>query len=313
MTIKVIQRKDLIKADGTCPLFIRFTHERKVKYVGLGVSVKPNYWCDQTQKITIDCQNHKEQQLIIDTKLAEYDKKIKRLEALDIPVNLDTLLETKSRYRPNQTVAEYFDKVISDFERSGKLSTASKYYFCLSSLKKFRSMDITFDRIDKIFLREFEQYLRDRGLSSNTIATKFTNLKSVYNKALEDGIFTAKENPFAKFRVGKLWTKTRKRAITKEDILRLKNLELSKDSHYGYKELSRDIFMFSYYTAGINFKDIATLRYCDIINGRVYYQRHKTSKEISCFLMPDALLCGYYVNAQVTIKMQKEGGIYFYL
>ena len=44
---------------------------------------------------------------------------------------------------------------------------------------------------------------------------------------------------------------------------------------------ARDIFLFSYCVAGINFKDIATLRYVDIQNGRIYYQRHKTGKELN--------------------------------
>ena len=36
--------------------------------------------------------------------------------------------------------------------------------------------------------------------------------------------------------------------------------------------------------AGINFKDIATLRYCDMDEERIYYARHKTSKEMTCHL-----------------------------
>lgn len=31
-----------------------------------------------------------------------------------------------------------------------------------------------------------------------------------------------------------------------------------------YTEFARDIFLFSYFSAGINFKDIATLRYVDM-------------------------------------------------
>ena len=31
-----------------------------------------------------------------------------------------------------------------------------------------------------------------------------------------------------------------------------------------YLDFARDIFLFSYLSAGINFKDIATLRYCDM-------------------------------------------------
>ena len=49
---------------------------------------------------------------------------------------------------------------------------------------------------------------------------------------------------------------------------------------------ARDIFLFSYCVAGINFKDIATLRYVDIQNGRIYYQGHKTGKELNSPILP---------------------------
>lgn len=288
MNIRIVQKKDVVYKNGCSPLFLRFTSERKSKFISLGVSVLPEHWYNEQQRITDDYPDSNVLNASITTKLEEYRKRIRKLEALEIEVTFETLLDTNSRKIPNQTVAEYFGKLIVDFRKSGKLSTASKYAFCLSSLNKFRPTSITFDKMDKVFLSEFEQHLRDRGLSGNTIATKFTNLKSAYNKALEDGVFVPRDNPFAKYKVGKLWTKTRKRAVTKEDIVRLKNLELPKDSHFGYKELSRDIFLFSYYTAGINFKDIATLRHSDIVNGRVCYSRHKTQKLISCPLLPDA-------------------------
>lgn len=280
MNIRIVQKKDIVYNNGCSPLFLRFTHERKSKFISLGVSVLPEQWYNEQQRITDDCPDSNALNAVITTKLEEYRKKVRRLEALEIEVNFNTLLDTNSRRTPNQTVSSYFEKLIAGFKKSGKYSTASKYEFCLSSLKKFRSMDITFDKIDKAFLSEFEQHLRDKGNSGNTIATKFTNLKSAYNKTLEDGIFVPRENPFAKYKVGKLWTKTRKKAISKEDILRLKNLELPKDSVFGYKGLSRDIFLFSYYTAGINFKDIATLRHRDIVNGRACYQRHDEETHI---------------------------------
>ena len=54
-----------------------------------------------------------------------------------------------------------------------------------------------------------------------------------------------------------------------------------------YMQLARDIFLFSYFGAGINFSDIALLRYCDISEGRIRYIRKKTGKEIS-FPLSDA-------------------------
>lgn len=55
-----------------------------------------------------------------------------------------------------------------------------------------------------------------------------------------------------------------------------------------YMEFARDIFLFSYFTAGINFKDIATLQHCNIEGSRVYYTRHKTGKQLSCPLTVQA-------------------------
>ena len=45
--------------------------------------------------------------------------------------------------------------------------------------------------------------------------------------------------------------------------------------------LARDIFVFSYFGAGINFADIALLKYGNIQNGRVQYIRKKTGKPIN--------------------------------
>ena len=55
-----------------------------------------------------------------------------------------------------------------------------------------------------------------------------------------------------------------------------------------YLQLAKDIFLFSYFGAGINFSDISLLRYSDIVDGRVHYIRKKTGKPISFPLLEDA-------------------------
>jgi len=213
--MNVICRKDKLYKNNTAPIHIRFTLNRQIRYVSTGFSIALDDWDFEQQRIKAPLLHLKDTQHQIDRLVLEYERKIKRLEVLEMEVTFENLLNANSRKTPNQTVSEYFNKLIDGFRKSGKLSTASKYSFCLSSLDKFRPTSITFDKVDKAFLSEFEQFLRGNGLSSNTIATKFTNLKSAYNKALEDGIFVARDNPFTKYKVGKLWSKTRKRAITK--------------------------------------------------------------------------------------------------
>ena len=45
-------------------------------------------------------------------------------------------------------------------------------------------------------------------------------------------------------------------------------------------------FLFSYYGQGINFRDIAFLKWSDIVDGRVFYQRAKTGKCLQFKLRP---------------------------
>lgn len=120
MKMKVVCRKDVIYKNGTSPLAIRFTHERKVKYVGLGISIHLDHWNESEGLISNQCEKRKEYQYIIDTKLAEYQKKIQRLEILETEVNFDTLFDTNSRRTPNQTIQEYFGKLIAGVEKAGK-------------------------------------------------------------------------------------------------------------------------------------------------------------------------------------------------
>ncbi|WP_298062012.1 phage integrase SAM-like domain-containing protein [uncultured Rikenella sp.] len=285
MTFKVILRKDVIYKNNTSPLCLLFFHDNRKKSVGLGVSVAREYWNAAEQKVTEDCPDRDNIQFQITATVKEYEKKIKKLEALEIPVTFETLFETIGK-RMDCTVGDYFKQIIDSLEKAEKYGSASKHKVTLALMQRFKSTNIRFEKLDSTYLREFELFLRQRGNVSNSIATKFSVLKSVYNKAVSEGVFVSKSDPFQPIKVGSLWTKTHKRAIAKEDIHRLIELDLSDRDFY--TQLAKDIFLFSYFMAGINFKDIALLTYENIDHGRIYYSRRKTGKMINCCLTEPA-------------------------
>lgn len=262
MNIKIVCRKDAVNRNGRAPLALRFTHRRQTKTVALGMTIDPSEWDEESQRITCDCPDCRALQLRLDQTLNEYHKKIRRLEALEIDVNFDTLLEP-SQERLDCTVGTYFCRMIECMESVDKYGTASKYRVTYSLWGQFHPQDMRFEEITLSLLRDFELFLRRRGNKDNSIATKFSVLRAVYNRALEERVFSSDENPFLRFKLGRLWTATRKRAISKEDIRRLKALDLSHDET-GQRLFARDIFLFSYLMAGINFRDVACLRYSDI-------------------------------------------------
>lgn len=288
ISIVPVLRTDKTRKDGTAPIHIRVTQNRKSRFIGTGITLPPNAWNTDNQRVKSNKPSHQDIQLKIDNQVAELHRRIRKLEALEIDVTLDNLLETNGR-KINCTIGECLDSTITRLESLGKYGSASKHRSLRSRLSQYRSLNIRMNEIDLTFLRDFEFFLRKIGNTNNSIATKFAIFKAAYNKALSEGLFIQKSNPFSKYKVGSLWTKTRKRAITKEDVQRLAELEIERESRFSYQDFARDIFLFSYYTAGINFTDIASLRYCDIINGRISYSRNKTQKLLSFRLMSKAV------------------------
>lgn len=286
MTINIVRRKDIIHKNNTSPLFLRLTHNRRTKYIALGVSALPEHWDEKAQCFTDSCPEKRALQTRIDSAVMEYQKKIRRLEALDMEVSFENLLDQTAKCTP-QLVDSYFERQTEQMKRAGKINTSIKYATTRTSLSKFHPAKFRFEDINAKFLNDFESFLHMEGNQPNSIATKFSVLKAVYNKALADKIFICKENPFTSYKVGKHWTQTRKRAVHKEDIQRLIDAKLPA-THSQYTEFARDIFLFSYFSAGINFKDIATLRYSDMDNDRIFYRRHKTGKQMTCRLIPQA-------------------------
>ena len=252
MNIKIVQRKDRIYADGRCPLFFRFTQKRQCKYISTGIALTQEFWNDAEQRITASCPDSESLNWQLKEKLAEYQKQID----------------------------EYFQQQIDYLKNIGKVGSAVKYTSCKHLLEQCGLGRKRFEQIDLQYLQDFEAFLIRKGNTSNSIATKFSVLRAVYNKAVRHKVFAEAENPFKQYNVGRFWKPTRKRAITKEDVQRIQSLKLPASTEVYSTAFARDIFLFSYCVAGINFKDIATLRYGDIQNGRIYYQRHKTGKEL---------------------------------
>ena len=268
---------------------LRFTHDRTTKFVALGLSVEPHYWDKDTELVLPTCPERITLQSQIDRTLAGYHKKIQRLEALDIPVNFETLFDAKPACSVGITIEDGFKAEIERLESLGKINSATKHKYALQVLDGYKPTTMALEAIDLDYLKGLELYLRQRGNKDNSIATRFAIFKAIYNKAVKEGKVAVKQNPFSICQVGSLWAKTRKRAIDKDDIQRLIDLEITEGHTTEYRRLAKDLFLFSYFTAGMNFGDIARLRYKDILRGRVNYSRHKTQKLLSFQLVPMAL------------------------
>lgn len=150
-------------------------------------------------------------------------------------------------------------------------STLENYKTALRAFSKYLKQDIDIANINQTLLKGFERWLRDKNLCLNTVSCYMRSLRSLLNRLDCEN----KSHAFGNVYTGR--ARTEKRAVSEEDVCRLKQVELRPHS---FLCLVRDIFLFSYYALGMPFVDVAFLRRSQINGNLLTYHRHKTGQRI---------------------------------
>ena len=287
-TVEVVCYKYKPLRNGELPLKIRVTKDRKVRYVSLGVSTKPEHWDFKKNQPKADCPNREYIEKLIANRISEIKATIVELKAEERDFTATSLLQKIDTKSSSLSIAEIFLehlKFLQSCKRTGYMLSIRQTY---NSLLKFNgTLDIPFSEIDVNWLRRYEGWLRKSNKSENTIGIRFRNLRMIYNKAIEKGAVKKELYPFDSYKVSKLHKETIKRAIVKDDIKRVLNYNVNGRDFY--TSLAIALFSFSYYMGGINFVDMAYLQGSNIIDGRLVYYRKKTSKLINLPMNPEAM------------------------
>ena len=134
--------------------------------------------------------------------------------------------------------------------------------------------DVLISHIKDNLIVAYENSMKASGLSSNTTSFYMRILRAVYNRAVKQGI-TKQKYPFQYVYTGV--AKTRKRAVDISIVRRLAEMDLDRNPSAA---LARDMFLFSFYTRGMSFIDMAYLRKSDLSRGILTYRRRKTGQNL---------------------------------
>ncbi len=288
--VNILCYKSKTLADGAHPLMIRICKDGKKKYISLGISVLPQFWDFEKNKPKRNCPNKIAIEKLIAVKITEYNDLIVDMTAERKEYTPQSLAQTVENKVQSRTVGEMYNHLIAEMRKAGRLGNLAVYKYSRDSLLKFtrNRLDIPFRDVDCAWLKRYEEWLRSNECKDTTISQLFRTLRSVFNKAIEHGAIKQEVYPFKRFKLSKLDVSTQKRAISKEDVQRILTLDLTGQSDY--MQLARDMFLFSYFGAGINFTDIALLKFSDLKCGRIQYIRKKTGKPINFPL--NEIACG---------------------
>lgn len=164
----------------------------------------------------------------------------------------------------------FMKQIIAELEQQGKVRTSETYLTALHSLQRFRvGNDIRLSELDNGLALTYEYWLKSR-LSRNSSSFYLRILRATYNRAVNRGL-TDQRFPFRQVYTGV--EKTIKRALPIETIRKIKEMELSPLFSY-----VRDLFLFSFYTRGMSFVDMAYLEKKNLSNDVLSYRRKKTGQ-----------------------------------
>lgn len=292
-SIKILLRNKPNKK-GLYPVILQIIKDRKSKIISLGMECNLNEWDEDNSCFKKSHKNHIQRNRLL-LKLEDRALEIidnYRMDGIDY-----SLKQFEKRFRgkssSNIKVYDFWDEQIEDKMTTGRTGSAKVSEDTMRTLKQYyKNDDLEFKDITPYFLNRFETYLRKKGYTDGGLGVRMREIRALFNKAIENGLVEEKYYPFKKYKISKLKSRNIKKALTREQVKLIENLDLDK---YPNLVNTRHYFVFSYYTRGMNFNDMMFLKWNNISNGRINYKRSKTKSNFSVkIIQPVQEILDYY-------------------
>lgn len=293
-SIKVVLRKKVNK-NGTYPLAIRITKDRKTSFIHLGYHLRQEDWLEDEQCVKSSYPNSKRLNHLILTKKteasgtaleAETQKKEVSTRAIKQkikPKSGKTFFEQAETYLKNLERTGNYNCFIADRSRvkifqlfiSGRDITKADKPTGKKDIKETGLSDIAFSDITEGLLNRFKVELSAKRKSSErTIANYLVMIRSVFSLAIKDGATEEKYYPFGRGKTSIEFPDSTKVGISMEEVSRLESVDLPIPSH----DHARNLWLISYYFAGMRVSDVLRLRWSDFKEMRLHYMMGKNNK-----------------------------------
>lgn len=264
--------------EGT--LFYQVIHKRVPRQIHTGYKLYPQEWDAENKEIVFPPgigDNRRNYLVSLKDALRKDIKRLKsiisRLERADGAYTAEDVVESYLSPTDTHSFISFAHTLVGQLKQIGKQYTA--YETAINSFTRFRKeQDVPLDEVDSDLMMTYEAYLKSKGICPNSSSFYMRNLRAIYNRAVDKEL-TEQRNPFKHVYTG--IDKTVKRAVPLSVIRQIRDLDLNLHPAMDY---ARNIFMFSFYTRGMSFIDMAFLKKKDLQNGVLSYRRHKTNQQL---------------------------------
>ena len=307
-TFKIVL-KDKQLANGLYPIYLRVTKDRKRKFISTGFSCEKSHWNESKsvfRKIHPDYVQKNAFLLKLQGRAEKvYSDAFSEGEDLSLDEFESRFFEFKKNKK--QDVSGFWEDKISSLKESKQTGNARAYRDTKRSFFNFLGGEkkIFFKDITVQLLNKYEVFLRSNNGTDGGISVKMRTIRALYNDAIEEGVARQINYPFTVYKISKFKNASDKRALNAKDVEKIRNLRIIKNPQLTN---SRNYFVFSYFTRGMNFYDMMMLKWENIEGDKINYIRRKTKGRFSIKITePVQEILDYYKE-----KSDKNGTKYVF-
>jgi site-specific recombinase XerD len=276
-SLKILLYKSKVLKDGRHPIVIQVIHNRKVKKVSTNHNAFESEWDFEKNRPRKNHPNYKRLANYLNKIETEANDELIRHEEKDKDFDLDKFIAIIKNEDFEISFYEYVQNHINELLKAQKIGNAENYKTMLNVIKSFTNYnDFSIKQIDYKWLKNLETSHYNKGNSTNGLSVYLRALRAILNKAINEGILERDKYPFNQYKIKQ--QKTKKRAISRDNIVKIRTLEIVENTNIWH---SKNYFLFSFYTRGMNWTDMVLLKKENISDGRITYKRAKTGKIFS--------------------------------
>lgn len=320
-SIKAVLRTNKRKKDGTCPVAIRITKDRKTRYIFTGKYILEKDWDFEDNKVRKSHENSGRMNAFLRKKLSEVEAVSDKAEIAEEDLSSTQI---KKKVKRQGSKVSFFKLACERIRRKnleGTFSVAQSELSILYNVQEFLNFNPSLSK-NKV-IEGIKERRRDRVSKARSgVQTMEDDLKA-FEKDTSlhfDDIDLAFINRFKSFCAAYLEQKTRtvtnqlifirtlyNQAIKenlvdprkypfggeKEKIrigsgnrIGLTSEEIKKIENLELEENTsiwhtRNVWLFAFYFAGVRISDVLEMKWSDFVDGRLYYQMNKNEKPVS--------------------------------
>lgn len=293
ITLKMVIRPERIKRDGTWPVNLRISYQRKstnisTPYFVTKSQINKNFEIkDRFLQMQIDEDLNKARREVSN----EFEK-LSSMTVSQIGEYMSGFLYSKKKDDIN--FFEFAKLHIARMEENNQASRGN-YGISVRKIEAYVGNDnLSFNDISITFLSNFDTWLKNNGVGTRGRALYLSNMRAIFNAALREyndedsDIIRITKNPFKRFSLPKVEA-PEKRALSLETIRKFIAYQPKKET----VQLAKDVYLLSFYLVGMNSVDLYQVT--KITEDRITYKRAKTrtvradGAEISIKLEPEVM------------------------